>query len=144
METFLYKHRSIKDSNYTVFMGFPERYEFSLSSLGYLWLYKIIDEIDLLSKEPKFGIYLPIILVGSAGAGKSTFINIFNGCRISRASSSQNPITSKNAYYDVKIPGNDNGDADIDNEEAFIRFIDTPGFVLEKDIDRALKEIKNI
>lgn len=93
------------------------------------------------------GIYLPIILIGSPGVGKSTFINIINGGRISKASSSDDPVTSKSADYDVKIPGQ-KAETQENNEElrqeAFIRFIDTPGFDLEKDIDTAYKEIKTI
>ena len=109
--------------------------------------HKIIDEIDPLSNTPKIGIYLPIILVGTPGVGKSTFINILNGGRISKASSSDNPVTSKSAYYDVKIPGNETN-IELEHkdlrQDAFIRFIDTPGFDLEKDVDIALNEIKKI
>ena len=110
-------------------------------------VHKIVDEIDPLSKIPMDGIYLPIILVGTPGVGKSTFINILNGCRIAKANPSDNPVTSKSAIYDVKIPGNEiNIPLDNKNlkQEAFIRFIDTPGFDLEKDIDNALKEINKI
>ena len=109
---------------------------------------KIVDEVDIFSNKQKLGIYLPIILVGSPGVGKSTFINILNGSRISKASSSDDPITSKSAYYDVKIPGNgDNEILMVDGDiiqEAYIRFVDTPGFDLEKDIKIALKEIERI
>ena len=109
---------------------------------------KIVDEVDIFSNKQKLGIYLPIILVGSPGVGKSTFINILNGSRISKASSSDDPITSKSAYYDVKIPGNgDNEVLMVDEgiiQEAYIRFVDTPGFDLEKDIKIALDEIKRI
>lgn len=109
---------------------------------------KIVDEVDIFSNKQKLGIYLPIILVGSPGVGKSTFINILNGSRISKASSSDEPITSKSAYYDVKIPGNgDNEILMVDEgiiQETYIRFVDTPGFDLEKDIKIALDEIKRI
>ena len=54
------------------------------------------------------GIYLPIVLIGSPGVGKSTFINLVNGGRISKATSSDEPVTSKTAFYDVKIPGQKN------------------------------------
>jgi len=109
--------------------------------------HKIIDQVDPLSNIPMTGIYLPIILVGTPGVGKSTFINILNRGRISKASSTDNPVTSKSAIYDVRIPGNET-EIQLDNkelkQEAFIRFIDTPGFDLEKDIDIALNEIKRI
>ena len=111
--------------------------------------HKIIDEINPLSDKSIPGIYLPIALVGSPGVGKSTFINIINGSRISKASSSDEPVTSKSAYYDVKIPGQKYDEIQSTNkeesdQEAFIRFIDTPGFDLEKDIDNAIKEITKI
>ena len=109
---------------------------------------KIVDEVDIFSNKQKLGIYLPIILVGSPGVGKSTFINILNGSRISKASSSDDPITSKSAYYDVKIPGNgDNEVLMVDEgiiQEAYIRIVDTPGFDLKKDIKIALDEITRI
>ena len=68
--------------------------------------YKVIDEIDPLSNMSTTGIYLPILLIGNPGMGKSTFINVIAGERISKATSSVEPVTTKSAYYDVKIPGN--------------------------------------
>ena len=110
--------------------------------------HKIIDEIDPLSNKQMTGIYLPIVLIGSPGVGKSTFINLVNGGRISKATSSDEPVTSKTASYDVKIPGQKSNEIKENNEgfnqEAYIRFIDTPGFDLEKDIDNAFNEIKTI
>ena len=109
---------------------------------------KIVDEIDIFSNKQKFGVYLPIVLVGSPGVGKSTFINILNGSRISKASSSEDPVTSKSAIYDVKIPGKDDNDVlMVDDgiiQEAYLRIVDTPGFDLEKDIKIALNELKRI
>ena len=109
---------------------------------------KIVDEIDIFSNKQKFGVYLPVVLVGSPGVGKSTFINILNGSRISKASSSEEPVTSKSAFYDVKIPGKDDNEILMVDEgiiqEAYLRIVDTPGFDLEKDIKIALNELKRI
>ena len=68
--------------------------------------YKIIDEINPLTNMSTIGIYLPILLIGNPGMGKSTFINVIAGERLSKATSSVKPVTSKASYYDVKIPGN--------------------------------------
>ena len=110
--------------------------------------YKIIDEIDPLTNITMTGIYLPILLIGNPGMGKSTFINVIAGERISKATSSVEPVTSKAAYYDVKIPGNSEQINEIKstllNEEAYFRFIDTPGFDQKKDVEIAISEIKNI
>lgn len=109
---------------------------------------KIIDEINPVSKEPIMGIYLPVILCGSPGVGKSTFINDFAMHRISKASPSQQGVTTKSANYDVIIPGNSKEENNIDidgiKQEAYIRFIDTPGFDLEKEVDIVQKEIKKV
>lgn len=43
-EIFLYK-RNTSDYDFTVWLGFPGIYSFSMSSLGYLWLYKNTDQM---------------------------------------------------------------------------------------------------
>lgn len=43
-EIYLYNRNLNKTSDYVVWLGFPGPYSFSLSSLGFLWLYKSIDE----------------------------------------------------------------------------------------------------
>ena len=96
------------------------------------------------------GIYLPILLIGNPGMGKSTFINVIEGERISKATSSVEPVTSKASYYDVKIPGNPININNIGinnsllNTDAYIRFIDTPGFDQNKDVKIAVREVDKI
>lgn len=45
-EIFLYNRVRNKNACYNIWFAFPERYSFSLASLGYLWIFKEIDEID--------------------------------------------------------------------------------------------------
>ena len=114
--------------------------------------YKVIDEIDPLSNMCTTGIYLPILLIGNPGMGKSTFINVIAGERISKATSSVEPVTTKEAYYDVKIPGNpvninvnNNGiNNSLLNTDAYIRFIDTPGFDKRQDVEIAIDAVNEI
>ena len=42
-ETYLYNRILKKDSDYNMWFLFPECEAFALSSLGYMWLFKIID-----------------------------------------------------------------------------------------------------
>lgn len=42
--TFLYNHTAVKNADYNVWMAFPGPKSFALSSLGYMWMYKTIDE----------------------------------------------------------------------------------------------------
>src|SRR5574344_1444634 len=44
-ETFLYNHIQDKHANFNVWVAYPGCYSFSMSSLGYLWNFKILDEI---------------------------------------------------------------------------------------------------
>ena len=94
------------------------------------------------------GIYLPVILIGNPGMGKSTFINVIAKERISKATSSVEPVTSKVSYYDIKIPCREDNNMGIDHnllkEDAYFRFIDTPGFDQKKDVNIAIEEIDNI
>jgi GTP-binding protein EngB required for normal cell division len=110
--------------------------------------YKVIDEIDPLTQVAMTGIYLPVILIGNPGMGKSTFINVIAKERISKATSSVEPVTSKVSYYDIKIPCSEDNNMGIDNnllkEDAYFRFIDTPGFDQKKDVNIAIKEIDDI
>ena len=50
-EKYLYKRIQDKTSNFVVWMGFPGIYSFSMSSLGYLWMYKTLDETEGINVE---------------------------------------------------------------------------------------------
>ena len=131
--------------SFYLFSILKKRYDTYFNEGGY----KVIDEIDPLTNVAMTGIYLPILLIGNPGMGKSTFINVVAGERISKATSSVEPVTSKASYYDIKIPcGKDNNNMEINNnlfnDEAYFRFIDTPGFDQKKDVDIAIKEVNNI
>ena len=45
-EIYLYDRNISKNADYNVWFAFPECRSFSLSSLGYLWIYKEIDELE--------------------------------------------------------------------------------------------------
>lgn len=51
MEKYLYQRNCSKNSDYVVWLAFPGIYSFSLSSLGFLWLCKTIDEMDNVNIE---------------------------------------------------------------------------------------------
>ena len=45
-EIFLYNHNIHKTPEYNIWLGFPGPESFALSTLGYLWMYKSIDELN--------------------------------------------------------------------------------------------------
>lgn len=45
-EQYLYDSSSSNENDFVMWMAFPGIYAFSLSSLGYLWMFKTIDEMD--------------------------------------------------------------------------------------------------
>ena len=50
-EVFLYEKKVNKDADYNLWMMFPNVTSFAMSSLGYLWLYKLIDEAENINTE---------------------------------------------------------------------------------------------
>src|SRR5574344_770677 len=50
-ETYLYNHVEKKETDFNVWMAYPGCYSFSMSSLGYLWIYKIIDDLEKVNVE---------------------------------------------------------------------------------------------
>lgn len=50
-EKFLYSPINNKENNYVVWMGFPQKRSMALNSLGYMWLYKEIDECEDINAE---------------------------------------------------------------------------------------------
>lgn len=50
-EKFLYRPNKLSDNDFIMWMAFPGVYSFSLSSLGYLWMFKTIDELEGVSIE---------------------------------------------------------------------------------------------
>ncbi len=50
-EKYLYKTNTNKDSDFAMWMAFPGIYSFSMSSLGYLWMFKTIDSLSDINIE---------------------------------------------------------------------------------------------
>lgn len=83
-EQFLYEVKKNKNSNFNVWMAFPGIYSFSMSSLGYLWICKIIDMIEDVNIErvctdtskTKFMVK-DIDLIGFSFSFDLDFLNIF-------------------------------------------------------------------
>lgn len=50
-ETYLYERKLNKDTDYNLWFAFPECKAFSLSSLGYLWIYKELDCMENIKTE---------------------------------------------------------------------------------------------
>ncbi len=45
-EIFLYERKQNKNDDFTIWMAFPGVYSFSMSSLGYLWMFKTLDMLE--------------------------------------------------------------------------------------------------
>lgn len=83
-ETFLYDRVNNKNTNYNIWMAFPGIYSFSMSSLGYLWLCKNMDELEDANlerictdtKTTKF-MLKDIDLMGFSFSFDLDFLNIF-------------------------------------------------------------------
>lgn len=83
-EKFLYTPLSNKNADTNVWMAFPGSEAFAMSSLGYLWLFKNIDEIENVNVERVYldtnkTVYNPkdISLIGFSFTFDTDFINIF-------------------------------------------------------------------
>lgn len=51
MEKFLYKRNPKKNADYNIWMAFPGCYSFALSSLGYLHIFRLMDELEEVNVE---------------------------------------------------------------------------------------------
>ncbi len=51
MEKYLYERKTQKNSDFVMWMAFPGIYSFSMSSLGYLWMFKTLDEAEGINVE---------------------------------------------------------------------------------------------
>lgn len=50
-ENYLYKRKQSKTTDFVMWMAFPGIYSFSMSSLGYLWMFKTLDECEDVNVE---------------------------------------------------------------------------------------------
>lgn len=83
-EKFLYETKKNKNSNFNVWMAFPGIYSFSMSSLGYLWICKIIDmmedvNIERICTDTSKTKYMikDVDLIGFSFSFDLDFLNIF-------------------------------------------------------------------
>lgn len=84
-DIYLYEKKLHKYADYTVWLAFPGVNSFAMSSLGFLWIYKSIDEIDdvnieILSsdlKTTKF-MYENVDLIGFSFTFDTDFLTIFS------------------------------------------------------------------
>lgn len=83
-ELYLYNSKIHKTANFNMWMAFPEIYSFSMSSLGFLWMFKIIDELEDINIEricsdtetTKYNV-ADIDLIGFSFSFDLDFVNIF-------------------------------------------------------------------
>ena len=84
-ETFLYNPITKKDADINFWMAFPGPESFAMSSLGYLWLFKYLDELDNLNveriyadtKTPKINVE-NVDLIGFSYTFDTDFMHIFS------------------------------------------------------------------
>ena len=79
------------------------------------------------------------MLVGAAGAGKSTFINTSFGELVAKASPSLNSVTTNCTEYELQIPSENNNKI-----KGIIKLIDTPGFENDDMIEKVKQKINEI
>ncbi len=80
-----------------------------------------------------------IMLVGAAGAGKSTFINTSFGELVAKASPSLNSVTTNCTEYELQIPSENNNKI-----KGIIKLIDTPVFENDDMIEKVKQKINEI
>jgi radical SAM superfamily enzyme YgiQ (UPF0313 family) len=85
MEKYLYPKNSSKNSDFVMWMAFPGIYSFSMSSLGYLWMYKTIDQlsgvnIERICSDTDKTQYSPsdVDLIGFSFSFDTDFLTIFS------------------------------------------------------------------
>jgi len=84
-EKYLYNRKTSKNADFVMWMAFPGIYSFSLSSLGYLWMYKSIDELEDVyiericsdTKTTQYGIS-DVNLIGFSFSFDMDFLTIFS------------------------------------------------------------------
>ena len=84
-EKYLYERSLNKKSDYNVWFAFPECYSFALSSLGYLWLYKELDEsqnvfVERIATDTQKTVLKPdeVNAIGFSFTFDMDFVNIFS------------------------------------------------------------------
>ena len=84
-ETFLYTPIYKRNADINIWMAFPGPESFAMSSLGYLWLFKNIDEIEMVNVERVYSdsvktLFKPneISLIGFSFTFDTDFMNIFS------------------------------------------------------------------
>ena len=84
-ETYLYNTKPNKNTDFVIWMGFPGCYAFSMSSLGYLWMFKSLDEhedinIERICSDTNITKYNPndVKLFGFSFSFDMDFLTIFS------------------------------------------------------------------
>lgn len=85
IEKFLYSRKTSKIADYNMWMAFPGIYSFAMSSLGYLWMFKSIDESEDINIERVYSdtentLYKvsEINLIGFSLSFDLDFLNVFS------------------------------------------------------------------
>ncbi len=81
--TYLYNHNAHKNADFKVWMAFPGPQSFALSSLGYMWMYKTIDEqsdinIEMLFSDTENFQFNNVNMLGFSFTFDMDFLTIFS------------------------------------------------------------------